>query len=34
MSEATIVYYAEKFFPHLLPRFGRLAVLAVLHQSK
>ncbi len=32
MNEQAIAFYAKKFFPHLLPVYGRLAVIAALKQ--
>jgi hypothetical protein len=34
MSRETIEYWARKFFPHLTPQFGFLAVIAVLQNPK
>ena len=34
MNIEAIDYYARKFFPHLTPSYGRLAVIAVMSNPK
>ena len=34
INEPLIEYYRKKFFPHLMPHYGRLCVIAVLMAAK
>jgi len=34
VTEQTIAYYAREFFPHLLPEYGRAAIIAILNNRR